>query len=93
MRPIDHIDGTRVTIRAHTPADVPELVALRLRNRDFLESYEPRRSEGFFTEAGQRAEIRRDLDEWAADRMYAFGVIDRSDGALCGPAAPAGGGG
>lgn len=55
-----------------------------MRNRAFLEPYEPRRSEAFFTEAGQRAEVRRDIDEWVADRMYAFALIDRSDGALCG---------
>ncbi len=73
-----------MSIRGHTPADVDELVELRTRNRAFLAPFEPRRSEAFFSAAGQRAEVRRDMDEWLADRMYAFAVIARDSGALCG---------
>jgi ribosomal-protein-alanine N-acetyltransferase len=78
MRLPDRLDGEQVAIRAFTLADVDELVEVRTRNRAFNTPFEPRRSEGFFTAAGQRAEVVRDRDEWLADRMYAFAVVDRS---------------
>jgi ribosomal-protein-alanine N-acetyltransferase len=80
----DRLDGERVAVRAFTLDDVPELVELRLRNREFNTPFEPRRSDGFFTGAGQRAEVLRDREEWAADRMYAFGIVERATGQLCG---------
>ena len=76
--------GERIALRAFAPGDVSELTALRVRNRDFLGPWEPRRSEGFFTEAGQRAEIERDRHEWVADRTYAFAVVERDGGAMRG---------
>jgi ribosomal-protein-alanine N-acetyltransferase len=80
----DHVDGKRVSIRAFTLDDVPELVELRVRTREFNTPFEPRRSDGFFTAAGQRAEVVRDREEWMADRMYAFGIVERSTGRLRG---------
>src|SRR5919199_4129771 len=80
----DRLDGRRVALRAFAAGDVAELPALRVRNRDFLTPWEPRRSEGFFTAAGQRAEIERDRHEWAADRTYAFAIIEREGGAMRG---------
>jgi len=76
--------GERIALRAFAPGDVSELTALRVRNRDFLGPWEPRRSDGFFTEAGQRAEIERDRHEWAADRTYAFAIVERDGGAMRG---------
>lgn len=76
--------GTRVELRSFEPGDIAQLTALRRRNRAFLEPWEPRRSEAFFTEAGQRAEIERDRADWAADRGYAFVVVERETGALRG---------
>ena len=73
--------GERIALRAFALGDVSELTALRVRNRDFLGPWEPRRSDGFFTEAGQRAEIERDRHEWAADRTYAFAIVERAGGA------------
>jgi len=84
VRVSQRLDGESVSIRCFTLADVPELTELRRRNREFNAPFEPRRSEGFFTEAGQRAEILRDLDEWAADRMYAFAIIERRTARLRG---------
>ena len=76
--------GERIALRAFALGDVSELTALRVRNRDFLGPWEPRRSDGFFTEAGQRAEIERDRHEWAADRTYAFAIVERDGGAMRG---------
>jgi ribosomal-protein-alanine N-acetyltransferase len=74
----ERVDADQVALRAFRLEDVPELVELRQRTRDFNTPYEPRRSEGFFTAAGQRAEVQRDLEEWAADRMYAFAIVERA---------------
>ena|SRR5947209_324478 len=80
----DRISGEVVALRAFASGDVAELTELRVRNRTFLEPWEPRRSEGFFTEGGQRAEIERDRQEWAADRTYAFAIVERPTGAMRG---------
>jgi ribosomal-protein-alanine N-acetyltransferase len=78
VRVPERVDGEQVAIRAFVLDDVPELVDLRRRTREFNRPYEPRRSEGFYTPAGQRAEVIRDRDEWAADRMYAFAIVERA---------------
>ena len=78
MRLPERLDGELVAIRAFDLGDVDELVELRVRNRAFNTPYEPRRSDGFFTPAGQRAEIVRDREEWRADRMYAFAIVERA---------------
>ena len=80
----ERLQGERVGLRAFTAGDVAELTDLRVRNREFLTPWEPRRSEGFFTAAGQRAEIERDRHEWAADRTYAFAIVEHAGGAMRG---------
>src|SRR5256714_14517614 len=80
----ERLQGERVGLRAFTAGDVAELTELRVRNRDFLTPWEPRRSAGFFTAAGQRAEIERDRHEWAADRTYALAIIEPADGGMPG---------
>ena len=78
MRVPERLDGDLVAIRAFTLRDIDELVDLRRRNRAFNTPFEPRRSDGFFTPSGQRAEVVRDRDEWAADRMYAFAIVEQA---------------
>lgn len=84
MRLPDRLDGDQVAIRAFSLRDVDELVELRRRNRAFNTPFEPRRSDGFFTASGQRAEVVRDRDEWAADRMYAFAIVEQATGRIRG---------
>jgi len=80
----ERVVGERVAIRAFAHGDIAELADLRIRNREFLGPWEPRRSQGFFTEHGQRAEIERDRHEWAADRTYAFAIVELPSGAMRG---------
>jgi len=80
VRLLERVDGELVAIRAFALRDVPELTELRCRNRAFNEAFEARRSEAFYSESGQRAEVVRDLGEWAADRMYAFAIIELGAG-------------
>src|SRR3954471_12863130 len=78
------MEGQRVALRAFAPGDVAELTGLRTRNRDFLAEWEPRRSEGFFTAAGEREEMQRNRQESATDRTYAFAIVERPGGAMRG---------
>jgi ribosomal-protein-alanine N-acetyltransferase len=64
-------------------ADVPVLAELVRINRDFMAPYEPPRSEGFFTEEGQRALVRGLLAMHAQDRTLPHVVLDE-DGAVVG---------
>jgi [ribosomal protein S5]-alanine N-acetyltransferase len=65
-------------IRPLQPEDAAELAALYAANRDFLAPYEPVRPEDFFTAAGQRERIERQL----ADETHPFAILD--DGAIAG---------
>jgi [ribosomal protein S5]-alanine N-acetyltransferase len=62
-----------VTIRPVEPEDAEELAALYAANRDFLAPYEPVRPAEFFTAAGQRARLARQL----ADDTHPFAIVDR----------------
>lgn len=68
------------TIRPFVPADVDELLALRIANRPFTEPFEPRRHPSFYTAAGQAQEIALDERAWTVGTGYAFAVLDRAAG-------------
>jgi len=84
MRLPEEMAGEQIGLRAFRHSDARALVALRRRNREFLEPWEPRRSEGFFTEPGQRAEVERDRADWMADRGYAFAIVEHETGDIRG---------
>ena len=71
-----------VEIRLLEAADAAELLELRLRNRAFLEPWEPLRDERFFTAAGQEEIVRGALRERDEGRALPFVVV--ADGALVG---------
>jgi ribosomal-protein-alanine N-acetyltransferase len=71
-----------VEVRLLEPADAAALLELRVRNRRFLEPWEPVRDEGFFTPAGQRATVRAALRERDEGRVLPFVVVH--DGAVIG---------
>lgn len=67
-------------IRRLMMGDAAPMLALRNRNRDFLQPWEPLRQEEYFTLGVQQLEIERSVREWSADRNFAFGIFDaRSD--------------
>jgi [ribosomal protein S5]-alanine N-acetyltransferase len=59
-------------IRAVRPEDAEELAALYLANREFLEPFEPARPPEFFTAAGQRRRLARQL----AIETHPFAILD-----------------
>jgi ribosomal-protein-alanine N-acetyltransferase len=77
-------EGSVASIRALGPADADEYLALLARNKDFLRLYEPVRPPDYWTLAGQQDQLTVGAAEWDLGVGYAFGIIDRSDGALVG---------
>jgi ribosomal-protein-alanine N-acetyltransferase len=64
-------------IRPLTVEDADELAVLLAANRRFLAPYEPERSDGFFTPAGQRERLARPRDD-----AWLFAILD--GGAIAG---------
>jgi [ribosomal protein S5]-alanine N-acetyltransferase len=77
-------EGSVASIRPLVPADAEEYLALLVRNRAFLQPYEPVRPPEYWTLAGQQDQLEVGAAEWDLGTGYAFGIIDRSDGALVG---------
>src|SRR5918996_1627046 len=71
-------------IRRLVVADANEMLALRERNRDFLQRWEPLKQRDYLTLGVQQLEIQRSDQEWAADRGYAFGIFDSASDDLVG---------
>lgn len=69
MSPIDlTIPTPRLTLRLATPRDVTAIVRYFGENRAFLEPWEPRRPERFYTEEFWAEQVARNRDDAAADR-------------------------
>jgi [ribosomal protein S5]-alanine N-acetyltransferase len=64
--------------RLITLDDAPALAELQRVNRAFLAPWEPARSDGYFTEAGQRAAIDRALAEYTQGRNLPQVILDDS---------------
>jgi ribosomal-protein-alanine N-acetyltransferase len=67
-------------VRPTDRADLQELLALRLANRDHTGAWEPVRDRSFYTRAGQALELDLDAQAWAAGTAYAFAVLDAQGG-------------
>lgn len=78
------LTGDVASIRLLGPDDVDEYLDLLLRNREFLQPYEPMRPAGYWTLDEQRQQLEQAAREAAAGTGYAFGVYDRADSALVG---------
>lgn len=62
--------------RLLTVDDASVLAELLRQNRDFLEPWQPTRSEEFFTEAGQRSDIESALERYAQDAVLPHVILD-----------------
>lgn len=69
--------------RILTMADAEPLAALLRVNWDFLAPWMPARTDKFFTIAGQREILARELDVYARQAMIPLGIVD-TDGELAG---------
>lgn len=64
-----------VDIRPLAFEDAAALLALRVRNRSFLEPWEPARPEGFYSLAAQAALVADSVRAWEQGRSYRFGIV------------------
>jgi ribosomal-protein-alanine N-acetyltransferase len=64
-----------ISLRPLEPEDAPALLELRVRNRAFLEPWEPVRDESWYTLAAQQADIASGIEGARADRRYALGIF------------------
>jgi ribosomal-protein-alanine N-acetyltransferase len=71
--------GERVLIRPLSEEGAAFALAYLEENRGFLERWEPRRDDSWFTVEAQRREIAAAAEDRAADRGYAFGVFARAE--------------
>jgi [ribosomal protein S5]-alanine N-acetyltransferase len=69
--------------RILTAADAEPLTALLRANWDFLAPWMPARADKFFTVAGQREILARELDAYAREAMIPLAIVD-ADGELAG---------
>ncbi|MDP9069516.1 MAG: GNAT family N-acetyltransferase [Actinomycetota bacterium] len=67
--------GERVYVRLLEAEDAPDLLELRVRNRDFLRPWEPRRPGMRYTLEEQTSQLAFALESAAADRAYHFGIF------------------
>lgn len=78
------VDGELVYLRPMTVDDTNEFHTLRVRNREFLQPYEPLMADADFTRPSVRRQIQISLDEDRAGLSYSFGIFDRDDDAMVG---------
>lgn len=78
------LDGDRIFLRPFGRRDASQLLDVRLREREFLDPWEPVRDEAFYTLAGQRTTIDRLAAEARAGAGAAFGVFEPNGGDLVG---------
>jgi ribosomal-protein-alanine N-acetyltransferase len=81
---IKELTGDVASIRLLGPEDLDEYLGVLLRNRDFLQPYEPVRLTEYWTLEEQRQQLQQTAREAAAGAGFAFGVYDKADGALVG---------
>jgi ribosomal-protein-alanine N-acetyltransferase len=68
--------------RLITPADAPALAELQRVNRAFLAPFEPVRTDGYFTEAGQRSAIEEALAQYEQGRNLPYVIVAEGAGVV-----------
>ncbi|HEU4480279.1 MAG TPA: GNAT family N-acetyltransferase [Actinomycetota bacterium] len=76
------LEGRRCSIRPLVKRDAIALLDVRVQNRAFLEPFEPRRQESFYTLDTQRRQIDLAQQQWDEDLGFAFGVFGPRDGLI-----------
>ncbi|MEY2430678.1 MAG: [ribosomal protein S5]-alanine N-acetyltransferase [Acidimicrobiaceae bacterium] len=71
-------------MRPFTASEAGDVLDLRVRNRTFIEPFEPRRPETHFTLPTQVRMLEDEGRAWRAGLQYVFGIFDNDDDALIG---------
>lgn len=67
--------GERVYLRPLIESDAQELLALRSRNKAFLQPFEPIQAPNHFTLAAQRESVQQAIRNWEHGLAYGFGIF------------------
>lgn len=78
------LDWERIYIRRLEMDDLKALLALRVRNRDFVQPYEPVAPDSHYTLEGQRGILEKVQRNWEDGIGYGFGVFLSSSNQLIG---------
>lgn len=78
------LETEQVFIRRPEQHDVEELLDLRVRNREFVQPFEPLVPEVHFTAEGQREIVAKIHRNWEQGIGFGFGVFLKKDGRLSG---------
>lgn len=78
------LTSEQIFIRPIEITDAPAQLEVRLRNRDFFQTWEPLRPESHWTLAAQEEDIRNAVRNREMDGGYGFGIFLKETGALIG---------
>jgi ribosomal-protein-alanine N-acetyltransferase len=78
------LEEKQIYIRPLRLDDTESLLQLRLRNRIFLEPFEPRQPESHFTFEGQQKAVEQVMKNWEEGTGYGFGIFIKETDALIG---------
>jgi ribosomal-protein-alanine N-acetyltransferase len=78
------LQGSVCHIRPFAASDAPAVLDLRLRNRAFIEPFEPRRPETHFLLPTQVRMLEDEGRAWRAGLQYVFGIFDNDADGLIG---------
>ncbi len=73
------IETKRLILKTLRAQGAPLVLDYFLRNREFLEKWEPKRGEDFYTEAFQREELSREQAEMDAGRMLRLWIFRKDE--------------
>jgi [ribosomal protein S5]-alanine N-acetyltransferase len=73
-----------IDLRELSEEDATAYLDLVLRNRHYLQPFEPRRPESWFSREGVTAELARSVEDRRLDWGFAFGIWERATGELVG---------
>ncbi|QSO51826.1 GNAT family N-acetyltransferase [Alicyclobacillus curvatus] len=69
------LESNRIYIRRLMQDDLSALLSVRIRNREFLQPFEPTHLDEHFTLAGQIELFERALHNWSNGLAYGFGIF------------------
>ncbi len=78
------IETKRLILKTLGERDAPLVLDYFLRNRDFLEEWEPVRGEDFYTEEFQRKELSREQDEMETGRALKLWILKTGEEKIIG---------
>ena len=78
------IETKRLILKTLDRQDAPLVLDYLLRNKEFLEEWEPLRREGFYTEEFQRKELSREQGEMEAGRMLKLWISMKGEERIIG---------